>query len=138
MPNASQLQNAPTQMVIGANTFRLDSYFWRNAMPQVVGAGQTPDPRGPQLQAKITVHDVNGRNIPADIKVAKMWVSNGSESIALQFTCAQPGGSQIMCRFDNGPAWATGTMAYAFIALVDAAGTQYLLQGQPTKIIQTS
>jgi hypothetical protein len=137
-PDMSQMQTSPTQIAIGSNTFGLDTYFWRNAMPQIAAPGQTPDPIGAPFQAKVTVQEINGRNIPSDIKIAKMWVANSSQSVEPQFTCTQPSASQLMCRFDNGPAWATSSTAYVVIALVDATGTQYFLKGQATPIIQTS
>jgi hypothetical protein len=130
-----QLEKAPDTLTIRNLELTLDTYLWRDFMPQ-------SPPDGKPLRASITVISANQEFLPADIDADKLWIINGQEvwSTSLQ-SVRENLPSEKITRIEKmargGPKWEPGTWVTVVIQIMDQQGNSHLLKVKDQLIHRT-
>ncbi|MEZ4651012.1 MAG: hypothetical protein R3E97_19945 [Candidatus Eisenbacteria bacterium] len=79
VPTPDDLLSAPSQLTIDGHTYELWTYLWRDFQP-------FSPPDGKPLIALVRLVDVDSRAVPADVTLEYLWVVNGTETWATEFS----------------------------------------------------
>jgi hypothetical protein len=108
-----EVQSAPEAAVIDGRTFRLAADLWRDFMPIA-----PPDGQPLVAIARITADD--GRPLPGDVTIDRLWVVNGKEQWA-------PGladrAENLAVHAADGPKWGPGISVDVVVRLARGDAT---------------
>ena len=123
-----EILNAPSEIVVGGTTLRLQPYLWRNFQPST-----SADTR---LLAQLRIQAGTGNLIPAGLVVEKAWLILDDD--AWVSTPRQEGPpsneSNLEYMSRGGPTWSVGALITAVVQVRDSSNNSYLLRAAPQAI----
>ncbi|MDH3689020.1 MAG: hypothetical protein OEU36_06015 [Gammaproteobacteria bacterium] len=134
VPSLAELQAARTQVRIEDNDYVLEGYLWRDFMPSA-------PPDGRPLQVVIMLVDTDGRQIPEDLKMMRLWVIHDEEVWETRFSDeSRPdaGRGRLEKIARDGPKWKPGSVVDVVVMLGTKKSEQYLLSARELTIEQTN
>lgn len=129
-----ELSAASTEIQVQDRRYVLNGYIWRDFMP-VSPADGLP------MQAVITLVDVNGLDIPAEVGMERLWVISGAEVWEAKFSDElrhRASGDRMEKIARDGPKWEPGTVVNAVVRLTVSDGQKYLLRASHLTVEQTN
>jgi hypothetical protein len=117
IPTPDDLLDAPSQLTLGLHTYEIRSYPWRNFQP-------SGPPDGNRLAVVVHLVEVDSLAVPAAVTMDYLWVVNGPETWATEFTDEErpPQPPYMIERVArDGPEWAPG-LAVDVVARVRVTG----------------
>jgi hypothetical protein len=123
-----EVVNAPTEIVVGGNTLRLETYLWRNFQP-----GTSMDTR---LLAQLRLRAGAGSLIPSGLAVEKAWLFLDDEAWLSTPRQESPPSSESSVEYMSrgGPSWSVGALISAVVQVRDASNNSHLLRAAPQAI----
>ena len=123
-----EIVNAPSEIVVGSTTLRLETYLWRNFQPS-----ESPDTR---LLAQLRIRAGTGSVIPPGLALEKAWLILNNEAWVSTPRQEGPPSSENNLEYMSrgGPSWSVGTLITAVVQVRDASNKAYLLRAAPQAI----
>jgi hypothetical protein len=128
-----ELRTASERILAGDQEYELEAYLWRDFMP-------TSPPDGKPLIARVGVVERNGKPIAPDLKLECLWVINGSEIWATEFsdeTLPPSEQNELDGIARNGPKWGPQILVDVVVGLRRGKGSLELLRATDQWIEET-
>lgn len=127
-----QLLAAPLEIEIDGRAYTLATSLWRDMMP-------SDDVESSDLAAFVYITAVDGQPFPADVDATYVWVINGDETWATEFSKEYRPPSQSRLyqlgeAVGGGPRWDVGTEVEVVVQVTDKLGKVHLLRATGVKI----
>lgn len=121
---AAGVEAAPLSVEIDGRALRLEVDLWRDFQP-------VAPPDGQPLMAVARVVAEDGRFLPEDVAVSRVWVLNGREQWAPELSAAA---EPMLAHMTDGPKWGPGISVDVVVRL-ERGGESWLLRAadQPIK-----
>jgi len=130
-----QLKSAEDTLLIQNTKLVLDTYLWRDFMPQ-------SPPDGKPLRAAINVIPVVNQFIPDGVHADKFWILNEEEVWSGPLKSVRedlPAQNRVKLEkvAQGGPKWGPGISVTVVIQIIDQDGKSYLLKTSNQQIHRT-
>jgi hypothetical protein len=129
----AQLQTAADTIEMSGHTYVLETYLWRDFQP-------ISPPDGKPLIALIRLVEVDSNDIPDEICVDRIWVVNGDQVWAAEFS-DEPRPSTPDSKLErvarDGPKWGPGIEVDVVVGVQAGSGSLRLLAARKQTIHRT-
>ena len=130
-----QLKSAKDTLLLQDTKIVLDSYLWRDFMPQ-------SPPDGKPLRGAINLIPLGKQYLPDGIDADKFWILNGDEVWSGSLENIRPdlphqNRIKLEKMAQGGPKWGPGISVTVVVQIIDPHGNRYLLKASDQVIHRT-